>query len=52
MATSIKKYLALHREEMILFLKDLVTLETPSKVMASQQGIFDVLLAKLEAMCR
>ncbi|MET7028276.1 M20 family metallopeptidase [Sediminicola luteus] len=49
-ATSIKQYLTLHREEMILFLKDLVTLETPSKVMASQQGIFDVLLTKLEAM--
>ncbi|ALM07775.1 carboxypeptidase [Sediminicola sp. YIK13] len=49
-ATSIKQYLGLHREEMILFLKDLVTLETPSKVMASQQGIFDVLLDKLEAM--
>lgn len=49
-ATSIKQYLTLHREEMILFLKDLVTLETPSQVMASQQGIFDVLLTKLEAM--
>ncbi|MFT4832396.1 MAG: glutamate carboxypeptidase [Psychroserpens sp.] len=49
-ATRIQIYLAAQREEIISFLKELVSLETPSKVMGSQKEIFEVLTLKLEAM--
>tara|TARA_R110002051_G_scaffold107436_1_gene180356 strand:- start:31 stop:1191 length:1161 start_codon:yes stop_codon:yes gene_type:complete len=45
--TEIKVYLDTQQEEMVKFLKDLVSLETPSKDKNTQKKIFEVLSRKL-----
>ncbi len=45
--TEIKVYLDTQQEEMVKFLKDLVSLETPSKDKHTQKRIFEVLSRKL-----
>ncbi len=50
MVNSIRKYLEIHREEMIVFLKELVAIETPSKEIGTQHKILHLLKDKFEAM--
>ena len=49
-AASVKEYLESHRDEMILFLKELVTMETPSNEISTQHKILDFLKMKFETM--
>lgn len=49
-AAGVQEYLGSHREEMILFLKELVAMETPSKEIGTQHRILDFLKGKFEAM--
>ena len=44
------EYLSAHREQMILFLKELVAMETPSQKIDAQHGIISFLKEKLESM--
>ncbi|MEJ1222882.1 M20 family metallopeptidase [Sediminicola sp. 1XM1-17] len=49
-ATEIKVYLDTQKEEMIHFLKELVSLETPSREKDTQKRIFEVLSDKLTSL--